>query len=76
MSGFVPLNAVYTDSVRRTRLTVLVLLLILALAGGSHRPVSFTGVSTPRDTRNRSITHTQLAKLSFDQNNIVGRSHS
>ena len=54
MSGFVPLNAGYTVSVCRTRLDMVVLL-TLALAG-SHRPVSFTRVYTPRSTRDRSIT--------------------
>ena len=64
MSGFVSLNAGYTVSVRRRRLNVLVSPLDPDLSRGvCRRPVSFTRVYTPRNTRDRSIT--QLAKLSL-----------
>ena len=44
--GFVPLNAGYTVSVRRTRLNVLVLL-TLALAGESPTCILHEGIHTP-----------------------------
>ena len=62
MSGFVPLNAGYTVSVRRTKLNVLVLL-TLALAGESPTCILHEGI------------HTQLAKLSLIKI-LIGRSHS
>ena len=46
MSGFVPLNAGYIVSVRRTRLNVLVLL-ILALVGESPTCILHEGTHTP-----------------------------
>ena len=54
MSGFVPLDAGYTVSVRGTILSVLVLL-TLALAGES--PTCILHEGTPRNTRDRSTTH-------------------
>ena len=57
-----------------TRLNVLELL-TLALAGESRTRILDEGiVHTSRSTRDRSITHTQLVKPSFDQNPF-GRSH-
>ena len=63
MSGFVPLNVGCTVSVRRTRLNVLVLL-TLALAGESPTCILHEGI------HERLKYHTQLAKLSFDQNHF------
>ena len=60
MSGFVPLNAGPTVSVRRKRLNVFVLL-TPALAGESSNCISRERIHT------RPKYHTQLAKLSFDQ---------
>ena len=65
MSGFAPLDAGYTVSVRRTRLDVLVFL-TLALAGGSPTYILYEGMHTPQHARSKY--HTQLAKLSFDLN--------
>ena len=70
MSSFVPLNAGYTVSVRRTRLNVLVLL-TLALAGESSTCTLHEGIHIPQHTRSKYHTHTQLAKLSFDQKNFL-----
>ena len=49
MSGFVPLNAGYTVSVRRTRLNLLILLILstLALAGESLTCILHEGIHTP-----------------------------
>ena len=46
MSGFVPLDAGYTVSVRRTRLSVLVIL-TLALARESPTCILHEGIHTP-----------------------------
>ena len=60
-------------SVRRTRLNVFVLLTLLALllAGESPTCILHEDVHTPRNTRDPSITHTQLAKLSFDKKSFL-----
>ena len=59
MSVFVPLDAGHTVSVRRTKLNVLVLL-TLVLTGDSPTCILHEGIDyTPRNTRDRSITHRQ-----------------
>ena len=57
MSGFVPLNAGYTVSVRRTRLDVLVLW-TLALAGESPACTLHEGIHPPV-TRAIEASHTR-----------------
>ena len=61
MSGFVPLIAGYTVSVRRTRLHVSVPLTV-ALAEESPTCILHEGIRTPKHVRSKC--HTQLAKLS------------
>ena len=63
MSGFVPLNAGYTVSVRGTRLNVVVLL-TLELARESPTCILHEGIYTPYHARSKY--HTQLAKMSLD----------
>ena len=58
MSGIVPLNAGYTVSVRRTRLNLIVLL-ILEIAEGGHRPVFHEG--THPVTRAIEVSHSHAA---------------
>ena len=73
MVWFCPPHAGYTGSVRRAGLNVLVAL-TLALAGES--PTCNLNEGARRVVRAIEVSHTQLAKPSFDQKNIVGRPHS
>ena len=68
MFGVVPLNAGYTVSVPRTRFNVLVLL-TLAVAGES--PTCILHEGTHPVSRAIEESNAPLAKLSFDQKNIL-----